>query len=139
MTGACLCGAVSITLNARPEFINDCNCSLCRKAGAAWGYFPSSEVTVSGDTVSYVRTDKAAPGVAVHSCAACSATTHWVLIESFKQQHNLPDQTGVNMRLFDPDELSGIEVRYPDGKAWTGDGPFESRRAAMTISDSLPW
>jgi hypothetical protein len=57
VTGTCLCGAVSVTVDTRPEFINDCNCSLCRKAGAAWGYYPSSSVTTSGNTVPFVRRD----------------------------------------------------------------------------------
>ena len=38
MTGTCLCGAVTVTVDDRPDYIHDCNCSLCRKAGAAWGY-----------------------------------------------------------------------------------------------------
>ena len=84
MTASCLCGAVSIVIETKPEFINDCNCSLCRKAGAAWGYFPSSAVTTSGNTVPFVRRDKTAPGVEVHSCASCATTTHFVLTESFK-------------------------------------------------------
>lgn len=139
LTGTCLCGAVSITLEAKPEFINDCNCSLCRKVGAAWGYFPSASVAVSGKTVSFVRRDKDPAGVEVHSCEICGATTHWLLLKAFKELHQLPDTMGVNMRLFDPDELNGVEVRFPNGKDWFGEGPYGYRRTAMTISDSTPW
>jgi hypothetical protein len=43
------------------------------------------------------------------------------------------------MRLFDPDELHGVEIRFPNGKEWTGEGPYEYRRAAIKISDAAPW
>jgi hypothetical protein len=86
-----------------------------------------------------MRRDKKSPAVEVHSCAACSATTHWVLSKSFKEQNKSVDQMGVNMRLFDPDELVGVEVRFPNGKDWLGEGPFGYRRTALAISDSSPW
>ena len=139
MTGSCLCGAVSVTIEAQPEFINDCNCILCRKAGGAWGYFASSSVATTGNTVSFVRRDKVSPAVEIHSCETCATTTHFVLTESFKKQNEPVDQMGVNMRLFDPDELKGVEVRYPDGKEWTGEGSFGYRRSPLTISDGTPW
>ena len=139
MTGSCLCGAVSVTIDAKPEFINDCNCSLCRKVGAAWGYFPSSTVRTAGNTCSVTRRDKEVPGVEVHSCRTCGATTHWVLTQTFKDQNPSADQVGVNMRLFDPDDLEGVEVRFPDGKDWSGEGPFGYRRKALTIGDGALW
>lgn len=139
MTANCLCGAVSVTIDARPDFIHDCNCSLCRKTGSAWGYYPSASVRTEGETVSFVRTDKPNAGVAVHACRTCSATTHFELTEAFKAQNEGADLTGVNMRLFEPSELGGVEIRYPNGRDWAGDGLFEYRREAMTISDSMPW
>lgn len=139
MTANCLCGEVSVMIQARPDFINDCNCSLCRKSGGAWGYFAPTAVTTAGETVAVQRSDKSAPAVEVHSCASCGTTTHWVRSKSFVEQHGANDLAGVNMRLFDPDDLIGIEVHYPDGKNWTGEGPFGYRRAAMTISEDTRW
>ena len=139
MTGTCLCGAVSVTIDAKPPFINDCNCSLCRKAGAAWGYFAPASVTAVGATVPYMRADKPAPAVEVHSCARCAATTHFVLAKAFKEKNPSADVTGVNMRLFDPDELHGVEVRFPNGKDWPGEGDYGFRREALTIGDATRW
>lgn len=139
MTSICACGAVSVTIDTKPEFINDCNCSLCRKTGGAWGYFPSAAVKTAGRTVPFVRADKAAPAVEIHSCETCAVTTHFVLTTSFKEQNPAVDQAGVNMRLFDPDDLKGVEVRYPNGKDWTGSGPFGYRRDALTISETSRW
>ena len=139
MTTTCLCGAVSVTIEAKPAFINDCNCSMCRKTGAAWGYFAPASVTATGETVTYSRDDKAAPAVDIHSCASCGTTTHWTRTGAFIQKHQTNDMAGVNMRLFDPDELAGVEVHFPDGKAWSGEGPFGYRRAAMAISETTRW
>lgn len=139
MTGNCLCGAVSVTIEAKPEFVHDCNCSLCRKSGGAWGYYPSSMVTTTGNTVSFLRRDKENAAAELHSCKQCGTTTHWTLTESFKEQNESVDLMGVNMRVFDPDELKGVEVRFPNGKDWSGEGPFGYRREAKTIGESWPW
>ena len=140
MTGTCICGAISVRIEAKPAFIHDCNCSLCRKTGAAWGYFPSSSVSMtSQDTDVFVRRDRENPVVAIHSCRACGATTHFTPSASYARQKPSVDQMGVNMKLFEPDELDGVEVRFPDGKGWSGEGPFGYRRDAMVISSSLPW
>jgi len=139
MTGNCLCGAVSVTIQERPDFIHDCNCSMCRKSGGAWGYFSPATVTVTGDTISYLRNDKDNAAAEVHTCRTCGTTTHWALSDAFRAQNESADIMGVNMKIFDPHALAGVEVRFPDGKAWAGSGPFEYRRDAMTISAALPW
>ncbi len=139
MTGECVCGAVSVTIGAKPEFIHDCNCALCRKSGAAWGYFPTAMVATNGKTVAFVRRDLEDPAVEVHSCPICGATTHWVTSQSFQARNPSLDRMGVNMRLFDPADLEGIEVRFPNGADWSGDGPFDYRRQAQTIGDDWRW
>ncbi|MEM7687462.1 MAG: aldehyde-activating protein [Pseudomonadota bacterium] len=139
MTGHCAYGAVSVTITNKPAFINDCNCSLCRKVGAAWGYFPSSDVSAKGHTSCFSRSDKGEPAVAVHSCAACGTTTHFGLTDSFKDRHPEADQMGVNMRLFDPERLADVEVRYPDGRAWSGEGDYAFRSEPKIIGQTTFW
>ncbi|RAI03492.1 aldehyde-activating protein [Acuticoccus sediminis] len=139
MTGKCLCGAVSVTIERKPDFIHDCNCDLCRKSGGAWAYVPAAAAIVVGDTVSFVRRDKPNAAAAVHSCVRCAATTHWVFTERFSHDHPEVDLMGVNMRLFDPAALGGVEVRFPNGKDWAGEGPFDYRRGNATIGDGFAW
>lgn len=139
MTGQCACGAVSVTITQRPLFINDCNCSLCRKVGASWGYFSSADVSAEGNTSQFSRSDKGESAVAVHSCSICGTTTHFALTEDFKEQHPGVDQMGVNMRLFDPEELNGVEVRYPDGRAWTSEGDYAFRSGPKVIGETTFW
>lgn len=123
MQAKCHCGAVDVKIAAKPEYINLCDCSLCRKSGGAWGYFQSADVKVTGATQEYRRADYDEPAVEMRFCGSCGTTTHWVLTEHFEG-----DRVGVNMRMFDPQETNGIEARTLDGHNWQGDGPAQERR-----------
>lgn len=139
MTGTCLCGAVGVTIDAKPDFIHDCNCTLCRKSGGAWGYFSASQVLVKGATSRVKRTDKPDPAAEVHSCPACSATTHFTMAEAFTERHGPVDMVGVNMRLFSSPDLEGVEVRFPNGQNWSGAGAFDYRRPPVTVKGDIGW
>ena len=129
MTGSCACGAVRITLTKTPDYINDCNCSLCRKVGAAWGYFTAAQVSTTGATQSFERSDKEQANVSVHACERCSSTTHCVISEAFANQNPGVDWLGVNMRLFEESDLTGVELRFPNGRDWSGAGEFVPTRS----------
>lgn len=120
---SCLCGAVRIELTKRPDFINECNCTLCSKSGARWTYFHPSEVGIEGETGQYRRQDKDDPAASLHFCGDCGSTTHFTLTESAVSRFGNV-QAGVNMLLADESSLAGIELRYPDGRAWSGDADF---------------
>ena len=128
MMGSCHCGAVTIVLAERPAYLNDCNCSLCQKLGVVWGYLPVTAVTIRGDTDSYVRADRDTPAVRVHFCGSCGCTTHWSPMPHIPQ-----DRTGVNVRLFDPSDLVGLTLNYPDGANWDGRSPHAMRRASELL------
>jgi hypothetical protein len=132
MTFACFCGAVSVTTAKRPDFVHACNCDLCRKAGARWGYFDPAEVTVQGATATFRRRDKPEPGVDVHFCPTCGSTTHFRLTEAAVRKHG-DIMMGVNAGLADEADLAGIELRYPDGKNWSGEGAFGFVRASRLL------
>jgi hypothetical protein len=132
MTFACFCGAVEVTTDRRPDFIHACNCDLCRKAGARWGYFDPSEVAVTGATTTYRRHDKPEPGVDVHFCPSCGSTTHFRLTEAAVERHG-DVMRGVNAALIDQADLAGIELRFPDGKNWSGEGEFGYVRASRVL------
>jgi hypothetical protein len=131
-TLSCLCGKVGITLAKRPDFIHECNCTLCAKTGARWGYFHPSEASVDGPTQGYDRADKDDPAARIRFCPTCGATTHFVLTESAVARFGNA-LVGVNMWLADPRDLAGIEIRYPDGRAWSGEGPFGYVRPPRTL------
>ncbi|WP_420140421.1 GFA family protein [Sphingomonas sp.] len=108
MNGACHCGRVTVRVPGAPAYLNQCNCSVCSKLGALWGYYSRTEVTVDGAPADYVRADIDHPELEFHFCATCGSTTHYSMLD------RASDRVAVNMRLIDPDELAGVEVRYGD-------------------------
>jgi hypothetical protein len=132
---SCLCGQIRIDVNKRPDFINACNCTLCSKSGARWAYFHPSEVSVEGTSAGYSRADKADPAAEIHFCPKCGSTTHFTLTESAVSKFGNV-QMGVNMWLADEKDLAGIELRYPDGRAWPGAGEFGYVRKPRIIGQS---
>jgi hypothetical protein len=129
---SCLCGQTRVKIERRPEFINACNCTLCSKSGARWGYFDPSEVSVHGPTTGFRRADKDEPNAEVHFCPTCGSTTHFVLTEGAVAKFG-NSLVGVNMWLADAGDLAGTEVRYPDGRSWSGQGDFSYVREATII------
>src|SRR6185437_4759692 len=57
MNGTCPCGGVTVTVPSKPDYLNSCDCTLCFRLGALWGYFDPVEVTVAGETKAFTRTD----------------------------------------------------------------------------------
>jgi len=120
---SCLCGQVRVAIDQRPDYINECNCTLCSKTGARWSYFDPSQVSVEGACGGYARQDKDDPAALIQFCTTCGSTTHFVLTPSAVAKHG-NTMMGVNMRLADERDLDGVELRFPDGQAWSGSGEF---------------
>ncbi|WP_419815545.1 GFA family protein [Glacieibacterium sp.] len=129
---SCLCGQIRVELTKRPDFIHACNCTLCSKTGAHWGYFAPSEVAVEGVARGYVRDDKDDPAAEIRFCETCGSTTHFNLTASAVAKFG-DTMMGVNMLLADERDLAGIELRFPDGRAWAGAGDFAYVREARII------
>lgn len=110
--GHCHCRAVYITIPVRPETLGDCNCSLCSRLGALWGYYPAEEVAVSDPykkLIGYVQGDRA---LTAHHCSTCGCTTHWSPIGRNSSR------MGVNMRMFDRSVWEDIPHRLIEGASW---------------------
>ncbi|WOS61351.1 GFA family protein [Sinorhizobium fredii] len=110
--GHCHCRAVRIAVPVRPETLGDCNCSLCSRLGALWGYYAPSDVTVSDEhkhLVGYVQGDKT---LTAFHCGICGCTTHWSPIGRGSAK------MGVNLRIFDRSVWEDIPHRLIDGAAW---------------------
>ena len=128
MTGSCHCGTVTLRLAEKPDYLFDCNCSLCSKHGVLWGYFNPEQVSISGETKAYARVDREEPAVNIHFCGRCGCSTHWTL-----KAHVPQSRIGANMRLFSATDLSGIPLHFPDGARWSGEGAFEMRRESTVF------
>lgn len=44
LKATCHCGAIALTVPRPPEEINECQCTICRRYAAAWGYYTVNEV-----------------------------------------------------------------------------------------------
>jgi len=133
---SCHCGSVKITITRQPEFMQDCNCTLCSNSGAVWGYLDPVAFIVAGDTKGYVRKDYPQPAVDIRFCNICGATTHWLLTEEYIARTGQNARMAVNMRLFKSEDLTGIELKFPDGINWIGEGECGFRRQSVILGDS---
>jgi hypothetical protein len=43
---SCHCGAITVVVPRLPDHINHCQCTICRRYGAAWGYYHPDEVKI---------------------------------------------------------------------------------------------
>jgi hypothetical protein len=115
LTGTCHCGAIRIEIPERPQTVTNCNCSLCRRLGGLWAYYPLGTVKVSGHpehTEAYIWGDKTLRTV---RCRECGCVTHWEPL-----QPEAVAKMGVNIRNFDPDEIGDVRIRRFDGAStWT--------------------
>jgi hypothetical protein len=109
----CHCGNVTIRLPRRPDYVNECNCSLCQKTGFRGVYFRRDEVEIAGVFDSYVRSDIREPMIRNMRCRTCGIATHWELLDGSPNE-----RMGINGRLFDDGVLDGVEVRQVDGRSW---------------------
>ncbi|MBB3989389.1 GFA family protein [Croceicoccus naphthovorans] len=109
--GRCLCGRVTVSLQRLPDYINLCNCRLCRASGAAWSYFERGEVEITGVTHEYRREDIKDNWLSIHYCRTCGTTTHYDATPEHPS-----DRIGMNTRLFAQDDLAGVPVKWQDGR-----------------------
>ena len=97
--------------------------------------FPPLRSQLEGAIKEYSREDKDDPAAEIHFCGRCGSTTHFTLTESAIAKFGNV-QTGVNMSLADESDLVGIELRYPDGRAWSGGVDFGYVREPRVIGRS---
>lgn len=109
-TATCHCGAVKVEVPSLPETLTDCNCSICRRLGTLWAYYPIESVKVTGHpdyTDAYVWGDKMLKTI---RCGNCGCVTHWEPVDP-----NAGGKMGVNARNLEPHLLTGVRIRRFDG------------------------
>ncbi len=106
MDGHCHCGAVTLRVPGPPAAITDCNCSICRRYGVLWAYWPREAVTVTGPTAAYAWGRGA---LAFHHCPTCGCVSHWSGLRDDIRR------VGVNVRLLDGFPFPGVQVEALDG------------------------
>lgn len=116
IVATCHCGAIKIRVPAAPLEVTHCNCSLCRRYGVYWAYYPIADIDFLPDplpTDTYAWNGR---NVDFHRCRKCGCLTHW-----FPRSANR-NRVGLNARLLDPEFLAAAMVRYKDS---AGTGVFQ--------------
>jgi hypothetical protein len=109
IVASCHCGAVHLEIDAAPDSLTDCNCSICRRYGVLWAYYSPNEVRIilpAGATDIYIWGDRS---IEFHRCKICGCVTYWAAVDAHS------DRMGVNARLMDPSISRPLRIRKRDG------------------------
>jgi hypothetical protein len=108
---SCHCGSVRIEVPHAPETVTSCNCSICRRLGSLAAYYDPADVTIRGETDTYMWGDRM---MTFHRCKVCGCATHGLPVDATSARMS------VNARLLDPRVLAAARVRKFDGAdSWT--------------------
>ena len=118
IVAACHCGMVIMRLAAKPAEIYECSCSICRRLGVLWAYYPCNDVVFekgADATNIYVWNTRI---LEFHRCSVCGCTTHWVATD-----RTYRDRMGVNARLIEGLNHANTALMHIDrgetGLFWT--------------------
>jgi len=110
ISATCHCGAIQIDIPSAPESVTACNCSICRRLGALWAFYPIEAV---GIAIRPGAADEYSWGKATRRfvrCRICGCTTHVSPVNPKPES-----KVEVNIRLFAPPELGHFRLRFFDG------------------------
>ncbi len=123
---ACHCTAVRLEISELPDWVLDCNCTLCRRYGGMWSYPKPGTVTVlspreATETYRWLDGD-----LAFHRCKVCGCVMY---MEAVKEEP--PVIYGINARTIPTLDPASVRIRQKDnghtGRFWTrADGPVEA-------------
>jgi len=105
----CHCGNITLETKEIPETITSCNCSICHRIGALWGYFLEGNVEIKIKTTKniYMFGKKLRT---YHSCPVCGCTTHYT-----QNRDDGTKRVAINTRMANPEIIKPIQVKYFDG------------------------
>lgn len=105
----CHCGRVGVDIPRLPPTVTSCNCSLCYRIGALWGYYRRDDVVIhmDGETLKYLWGDRS---MTIYSCAHCGSTTHYAAVDTGPEA-----RVAVNMRMAPRELAESVPVRHFDG------------------------
>ena len=137
---ACHCTAVRFEVEELPDWVLDCNCSICRRYGAIWAYPEPTKVKflLGADvTETYSWADRM---LAFHRCTTCGCVTHMTALDS-----DPPRVYGINTRMIPTLDPASVRLRQKDnghtGFFWTRSSapPEPSRHPKMDPPGPEDW
>lgn len=112
--GRCHCGEVSYAIAGEPIYHAMCHCTDCRRATGApavsWALFPQQAVTITGETKTYVSSEKGRR----HFCPECGTSLFYTNEQVFAGLIDVQSAT-----LDDPGALPiQVEVQTAERIGW---------------------
>jgi hypothetical protein len=137
---ACHCTALRFEITELPEWVLDCNCTICRRYGAIWAYPEANKVKCvrgADSTETYIWGDR---GLAFHRCKECGCVTHMAALDS-----DPPRIYGINARMIPTLDPASVRLRQRDnghtGFFWTrsAEPPEPSHHPKMALPGPDDW
>ena len=137
---ACHCTAVRFEVAELPDWVLDCNCTICRRYGAIWTYPDAARVKLVGgaDATDVYRWGDGA--LAFHRCKVCGCVTHLMALDT-----DPPRIYGLNARMIPTLDPRSVRLRQVDnghtGFFWTRSvaPPEPSRHPKMEPPGPEDW
>ncbi|KAI9837234.1 MAG: hypothetical protein M1819_000308 [Sarea resinae] len=109
---SCHCGAITVTVPRLPECVYLCQCTICRRYGAAWGYYHPDEVQIdtkpNAVTKQYVWGDR---DLSFNFCDNCGCVCYWWPIRPPPTDGG-EYQMGLNTNNVDPELLKLVDRKF---------------------------
>ena len=102
----CHCGAITVTAPGHPKNpINECQCTICRRYGAAWAYYDPADVKVEiKEGASMGKYCWGSKGATFDWCNGCGSLMYWWPVKVPEEGA----QMGLNSRMMEPDAIRGV-------------------------------
>ena len=107
---SCHCGAVRIGIDALPDTLTRCTCSICHRYGALWAYCTRETARlVTGQEAE--RVYRWGEGrIEFYHCATCGCMTRYEATAKHARS-----RFALNARMCDPGALTALTIRTFDG------------------------
>jgi len=118
-TASCSCGQLTATVAGEPVRVAVCHCLACQqRTGSVFGTqarFPSTAVTVNGESREYVRTGDSGGRAHFHFCPVCGSTVFYLIA-------GMPEHTAIPVGAFaDPKFPAPVLSVYEERMhSWVG-------------------
>ena len=106
----CHCGNVEITIENKPEMLTRCNCSMCSRYAALWGYYSPEIVDIKIGDKGLSNYSWGGKYLDFKNCTECGCVTHYITTAKAPKQ-----KVGINFRMAPIKSIADIQVRDFDG------------------------
>lgn len=109
--GSCHCGRVTFELQAKLDYVVDCNCSICRRRGALWHGAKKAELRILKGEEELALYQFGTNTAKHYFCRHCG-------VHPFARPRIDPSRWVVNVRCIEGVDVSALPVRKFDGEHW---------------------